>query len=120
MAEVDRSAHSIDGISSIDRYRNSGLSDICRFRSASGTHAISPEGNQLEVIGNIKLNSIYYKDGAVRHVADENAIAQALVMEWMKQGAHKNRILRKGIGRMGIGIDVTDNGFVYVTIDLCD
>ncbi|SDE78142.1 CAP domain-containing protein [Halorientalis regularis] len=114
MADEGRVSHAIDGIFSKERYKRAGLYSSCQFNSNPGTYVVNADGNQLEVIGHVVAGRTH--DG--EFLATEKEVARAIVDAWFS-GITRNRLLYENANQIGIGVEVTQSGDVYVTGNLC-
>ncbi|AQL41361.1 hypothetical protein BV210_00915 [Halorientalis sp. IM1011] len=114
MADEDRVSHSIDGNTSVSRYKDAGLFGTCQFESDPGTFVVDARYNRLEVIGYTVAGRAH--DGEF-HETEEN-VAEAIVSDWFS-GTSRDRLLYENANQLGIGIEVTQDGDVYATGNLC-
>jgi len=114
MADEARVGHNIDGNSSMDRYETAGLFGSCQFESDAGTFVVNAEGNRLEVIGYTVAGRSY--DGELHET--ETDVARAIVADWFS-GTSDNPLLYENANQIGVGIEVTQDGDVYATGNLC-
>jgi hypothetical protein len=114
MADEGRVSHAIDGVFSKERYRRAGLYSSCQFNSNPGTYVVNAEGNRLEVIGHAVAGRTH--DG--EFLSTEKEVARAIVDDWFS-GINRNRLLYENANQIGIGIEVTQDGDVYATGNVC-
>jgi hypothetical protein len=114
MADEGRVSHNIDGNTSRDRYEAAGLYSPCQFESDPGTYVVDARYNRLEVIGHVVAGRTH--DG--EFIENEEEVAQAIVSDWFS-GTSRDRLLYQNANQIGIGVEVTQSGDVYVTGNLC-
>ncbi|RXK49205.1 CAP domain-containing protein [Halorientalis pallida] len=114
MADEARVSHAIDGVFSKDRYKSAGIFDSCQFNSDAGTYIVNAEGNRLEVIGHTVAGRTHDSE----FLATETEVARAIVTDWFS-GTSRNRLLYENAKQIGVGVEVTQSGDVYVTGNLC-
>lgn len=122
MAAEGRVIHEINGRSSADRYRSHGLYDACVYESTRGSYVVkpdNPERNQFEAIGKAVAGQTYTVDGEERFLEDDQAIAKAIVDDWMASSIYSDRLLLPGVQRLGVGVTITNTGNVYATANVC-
>lgn len=118
MADAGTVAHEIDGVSTTARYKNDELFERCKFKSPEGSYISQPD-EEFELVGTTSAGSHYQNDGEEQFNGDERAVARALVDSWNESSIYRDRLLVKGPTRMGVGIEVTADGTVFATVDLC-
>lgn len=112
----------IDGESSADRYREADLYRNCQFESAAGGYIIRPDyprSGVLEVLGKTVAGRPYEVGNGSRMNANETAVARAVVEEWYGNSAYRDRLSYENARYLGVGIEIDDQGQVYVTGNLC-
>jgi uncharacterized protein YkwD len=122
MAAEGRAIHEIDGKSSADRYRSHGLYDACVYESTRGSYVVkpdNPEQNQFEAIAKAVAGQTYTVDGEERFLEDDQAVAKAIVDDWMASSIYSDRLLLPGVQRLGVGVTITNTGNVYATANVC-
>lgn len=118
MADAGSVSHDADGTSTTGRYKNHELFERCKFKSPEGSYIRQPD-EKFELIGMTHAGSHYQDDGKERFNGDEEAVARAIVDDWTESSTYSERLLVKGPTRMGVGIEVTDGGKVFATLDVC-
>ncbi|MFB6309066.1 MAG: CAP domain-containing protein [Haloarculaceae archaeon] len=116
MADEGKVIHEINGNNSADRYRANDLYDTCKFESNTGEFIVSADDNQLEAIGRTVAGRTY-DDGQFN--ANETAVAQAIVEEWRTSSTYRQPFLYENIEHVGVGVEITRAGDVYVTANVC-
>ncbi|PSP58222.1 hypothetical protein BRC72_06400 [Halobacteriales archaeon QH_7_66_36] len=101
-------SHAAGGYNTGDRYERFDLADRCRFPDDTGTGTRGDEA--IEVYGRVTVGS----DGTT---ADE--LAATIVSEWFDDSESETILTHENAGQLGVGTVVTDEGRVYVTVDLC-
>lgn len=123
MANEGELTHVIDGNASADRYEASDLFRACQWESGLRDSIVSPENNgpessdnALEAVG-FTVAGQPYDDG--RFNADEADVARAVVSAWWADSTYERRLTLPEAGSLGVGVEVTQSGEVYVTANLC-
>jgi uncharacterized protein YkwD len=118
MAEAGFAAHTIDGVTSVERYENNNLYRTCQF-NVGGTYVQTADGNALEVVGETVAGQTYTVNGTQQFNANETAVAKALTDEWLSTQSLRQRLLIADAGSIGVGVFVNNRGSVYATVNLC-
>lgn len=119
MADAGRVSHLIDGVTSKDRYQRASLYDTCKFLSNSGNYIIDAEGNNFETVAMVKAGRQYERNGETRYHDEEADVADAIVEEWFSNQFLKPRLMYDNAETMAVGIEITQNGEVYATTNVC-
>ena len=119
MASEGKAIHKIDGVSSEDRYENSGLYDRCTFKSAEGDYIEQPDRNRFEAVEKTVAGQTYEEDGEQRFHATDKEVARKIVDDWMAWPDYRERLTLRNANIVGIGVEITDTGNVYVTANIC-
>jgi uncharacterized protein YkwD len=119
MAIAGQAIHEIDGVSSKDRYENSGLYDRCTFKSAEGDYIENPDGTDFEAVEKTVAGQAYEEDGEQRFHATDKEVARKIVDDWMAWPDYRERLTLRNANIVGIGVEITDTGNVYVTANIC-
>ncbi|MFC6976199.1 CAP domain-containing protein [Halomicroarcula sp. GCM10025709] len=119
MAREGRVIHTIDGQSSADRYRDNNLYGRCEMRSAGGGYIESADNNRFEAIGHTVAGQPYTDDGQRRFHGNDSQVARALVTNWNDSDIYHDRLTLENANRVGIGVEVTNTGNVYATVNVC-
>lgn len=119
MADAGVLSHNIEGNSSEDRYRMNNLYATCQFASDQGSYLITAESNNLEVITRTFAGRAYEDDGQARFNENETQVAQAIVENWFDGMISRPRLLYSNAERIGVGVEVTRDGTVYATGNMC-
>jgi len=114
MAEARELAHTIDGVTSEDRYENYNIESTCSFDTTE-----TPSGNELEAIARTVAGQRYTEDGEQRYNEADGDVARALVDEMLADDDYRERLLQPNAGRVGIGVAITESGEVYATVNTC-
>ena len=118
MADAGNVTHEVEGVDTAGRYRQNELFERCKFKSPEGSYIRQPD-EEFELIGMSYAGTPYQDDGEEQFNGDERAVARAIVDDWMQSSEYSERLLVKGPTRMGVGVEVTDGGKVYATMDVC-
>jgi hypothetical protein len=114
MADEGRVTHNVGGNTSRLRYENADLFSICQFESDPGTYVVDARYNRLELIGHVVAGRTH--DG--KFLETESDVAAAIVSDWLS-GTSRDRLFYENAGRIGAGVEVTSDGDVYATANLC-
>jgi len=118
MAAAGQVNHTVDGVTSADRYRNNGLYQTCGV-NVNGNYVVAPNNDDLEVVGGTVAGDTYTEDGTEQFNGDDAAVARALVDEWLSTRGAQSKLLLPDAGRIGVGVTVNNRGVVYATGNLC-
>jgi len=119
MAAADRAAHEVDGTSSVDRYEARDLYVTCRWVTEDGDRQIRADGNELEVVGRATAGTRYRVGNEVRVNGNETEVARRIVDLWWSNSIYHERLARPGAKQVGVGLEITMSGDVFVTANLC-
>ncbi|WP_436923104.1 CAP domain-containing protein [Halosimplex amylolyticum] len=119
MADIDEAIHRIDGQNSADRYHENGLYERCRWSAPDGNSLVTADDNALEAVGRTVAGEPYRVDGERRFNGDESAVADAIVDGWWNTSTYRPRLVRPNATQVGVGVDITRRGDVFVTADFC-
>lgn len=108
MAAQGYLSHVAGGYTAADRYEEYELADRCRIADDSNTGV--REDEELEVIGRVTVG----ENGTT-----EAELADAAVTEWFATDEQRERLTYRNAERVGIGVNVTDEGRAYLTVNLC-
>ncbi|MDS0281524.1 CAP domain-containing protein [Haloarcula onubensis] len=117
MAEAGLVRHTIDGVTSADRYRQYDLYSTCQFQVES--YIEDAENDALEAVGRTYAGQEYPDDGTQRFNANDTAVAAALTDDWLSTGLFRERLFYGNADRIGVGVTVTSTGAVYATANVC-
>ena len=124
MADEGAVRHKINGSTGSSRYRENNLDRLCRWEADSGEYFISPNRNgyeqnhsALEAVGRTYAGRTY-GDGQFNE--DERAVAEDLADRFFSDYRFKQRLLLPRATHVGVGVEITQSGEVYVTADLCN
>lgn len=131
MAEDGRAIHKIDDQTSADRYREANLYDTCKFQPNDNGATISSDGTNFENIAKVYagkpyslINGVpkiqYSKDSENTYYLKNNtAVANRVVSTWFDNRFLDDKLLYKNANVVGVGVEVTDEGGVYATANVC-
>jgi hypothetical protein len=114
MADDARVSHTIDGNSSRNRYESAELYGACQFKSDAGSYVVDARYNRLELVSHAVAGRVH--DG--EFLKTEEEVAQAIVSDW-SSGTSRDRVFYENANQVGVGVEVTQSGDVYVTGNLC-
>lgn len=101
-------SHVAGGYTAAERYEEYGLADRCRIADDSNTGV--REDEELEVIGRVTVG----ENGTT-----EEELADAAVTTWFAEEEPRRRLTYRNAERIGVGVNVTDEGRAYLTVNLC-
>lgn len=119
MAKEGQTVHTINGLDSRDRYERAGLDTKCSFQASGASYIREPTDNKFEALGRTTAGTVYTEDGEERLNRDEEEVAQAIVTKMFDSIIYSERLTYENAKRMGVGANVTAEGKVYVTVDVC-
>jgi uncharacterized protein YkwD len=131
MAAEGAATHVIDGNTSADRYREYELYENCKWVKAGEEGFARPDQNGLETGSENGFEAVSrtvagreYDDdvtGETRFNADERDVAEAVVNQWWNTTIPpcSQRLTLPNARYLGVGVEVTKNGEVYATANLC-
>ena len=118
MANAGAVRNYLEGNSSADRYRAFNLFETCSFPNEQDTFIVDATGNRLEVIGSTVAGRAYDRD-APKFNENESQVASQLVTEWWEDPTKRERLSWVNAERIGVGVEITQDGSVYATANLC-
>lgn len=119
MADAGQVRHNIDGNSSADRYRAYDLFSSCTFPNEEDTYVIDATGNRLETIGSTVAGRAYGTASNPKFNENEDEVAEDIVSKWWDNPIEGDRLRWVNAQRVGVGVEVTQDGSVYATANLC-
>jgi uncharacterized protein YkwD len=123
MADFATVSHTVDNTSTADRYVENDLAGRCSFGNEDigwVYNAAEDRNNEIfEVLGQTQAGQPYQYNGSTQFNANESAVADAIVREILDDEDMQESIRRKGPEHIGIGVEITQNGRVYVTGNIC-
>jgi len=119
MADADAAAHEIDGRSSVDRYEGYDLYRTCQWASSEAGYQIRADNNELEAVGRTTAGQRYQVGNEVRVNGNETAVARQIVDNWWSSTVYRERLARPNAAQIGVGLQITMSGDVFVTANLC-
>lgn len=117
MADAGRLGHTIDEVSSADRYEQYSLYDTCQFQVEN--YIENAGNNDLEVIGKTFAGQQYPENGTQQFNENDTAVANALTDNWLSTAPFSDRLTYQNADRIGVGVTVTNTGVVYATVNIC-
>lgn len=118
MANAGQVAHDVGNGSTAARYKRFELFERCKFKSPEGSYIRQPD-EKFELLGSTHAGVHYQDDGEEQFNADERDVARAIVDDWNESSTYSERMLVEGPEHMGVGVEVTQSGTVYATLDVC-
>lgn len=119
MADVGEAIHRIDGRESADRYTDNDLYDSCRWPAAETDSLVTADDNKLEAVGSTVAGQPYTEDDERRFNGNESAVAHAIVDSWWETSTYRPRLSRPNASVVGVGVELTRRGDVFVTANFC-
>lgn len=123
MANAGKVAHTINNQSIRHRYEEYGLGDRCTFRDSGGGFVWVPSDDKFddgfEVIGKTVVGRPYEGSNGTKFNEDAEDVATVVVSRWMSNAGDSEVLMRKGPTLLGVGVEVTGDGTVYVTANVC-
>lgn len=119
MADAGKVNHDIDGNSSKSRYEAYGVYESCQFASEGGGYTIDSSGNRLETVGKTVAGKQYPEGGNLAFNDNETAVASSIVDDWFRSPILQERLTYENANHVGVGVEVTRGGDVYVTANVC-
>lgn len=118
MANAGRVAHEVDGDDTASRYTRNGLFERCKFKSAEGSYISQPD-EEFELLGTTYAGQAYDDNGSEQFNGDERSVARAIVDDWNESSTDSERLAVEGPTRMGVGVEVTNEGQAFATVAVC-
>ena len=119
MADAGKTVHTIDNRTSADRYHEYDLYWNCRFHRNDHEYTVTPNRNQLEVLGKTYAGRAYTGANGTDYNGNETAVARDIVEAWTTREPFRQRLSYRNATRLGVGIETTRKNEVYVTGNLC-
>lgn len=118
MASEGNLTHDAGGLTTMDRYEAFGLDDRCRVPDNSYTGI--RDGEALETLDRKTVGENYtFRDDRTMAVDNETVAARAVVDSWFTREQQRRKLLLKEATEAGVGVTITEEGELYVTVDLC-
>lgn len=117
MGQEGATVHEIDGVDTRDRYENSDLYETCEFQPEGKAYSKNPDSS-FEALGQTVAGRPYGQDGE-QFNAGTMDVAETIVDDWFSTSVYRDRLTYANTARMGVGVNVTSSGDVYVTVDVC-
>lgn len=109
MVEQGYPAHDAGGYSTRARYEKFDRYSYCRV--PSDNNAGIRDGEELEVVGRVTLN--------LSEDPTEREIARQVLDDWSDDETYMKRLSLQNAEDAGVGVGVSQDARVYVTVDLC-
>jgi len=119
MARQGYVTHDAGGFTTAERYEAFGLADRCRIPDNSNTGI--RDGEALETIDKKQFdrNYTFASDDRTVTLENETQVARASVDTWFDREESRRKLLLEEASVAGVGVVVTSDGDVYLTVDLC-
>lgn len=118
MATVGVAEISLRGSTSSERYNAAGLSEVCSFPSNSGYSTIDPSLGRLELVAN-PVKAPPYENVQGGYNGKPSTVVENSLNTWIDSNQSRRKLLYENAEQVGIGVAITDQGSVYVTVALC-
>lgn len=122
MANEGELTHVIGNQTSSDRYKANNLYKRCSYTPPHKNTVWRPDNpyeNKFEAIADSVAGESYQVGDETRFNEDEDAVADALLEQYKASNASSDVILARGLERVGVGVEVTRDGAVYSTVNVC-
>jgi len=106
MADQGYPAHAAQGFNTQERYERFGLAQRCRLPDP--TESSIRTGQELETIERVRPGT-----------TDEGDIGRRIVENWIDDDDDRRKLRYDATELTGIGVEVTEDGSVYATMNLC-
>lgn len=117
MAGQGYPSHAAAGFSTEERYERFDQADRCRVPNDANAGIVSEEN--LEAVGVAIAGRPYETDDRTRIDRNESAVANAVVDDWFDDADATETLTLENARYSGVGVNVSDRGRVFVTVDLC-
>jgi len=116
MAREDEIGHvEPDGTTIEDRYDSRGLLPECRLSI--------PESNEFypgaENAAQTWIEQEVITGSGSTYISSEKELAEELLRQWMNSPPHRKPMLLPGMSQVGLGINISDSGKVYASLEMC-
>ncbi|MEF8788818.1 MAG: CAP domain-containing protein [Haloarculaceae archaeon] len=112
-------SHAAGGLTAADRYEAFGLADRCRIPDNSDRGIRTGRGLETVDKKGFGANYTFASDNRTVRITNETTAARAAVDTWFAGEEPRQTLLLEEASVAGVGAVVTDEGDVYVTVDLC-
>jgi uncharacterized protein YkwD len=130
MATAGEVTHGIDGNNSADRYRQAELYENCKWVkpgeegfAVADANGLETSENGFEAVAGTVAGRVYDAEftDASRFNADESDVAEAVVQTWWHTTVppYSQRLTLPNARYLGVGVEITQDGQVYATANLC-
>jgi uncharacterized protein YkwD len=119
MADQGEAIHRVDGVTSVERYRDYELYDRCGWSSPDGNTLRIADDNALEAVGQTIAGEPYRNNGTRQFNGDESAVARAVVESWWNTSTYRPRLSYPNADEIGVGVEITRRNDVFVTVNVC-
>lgn len=119
MADAGYVLHNVSGTDTSQRYRENDLFETCKYSDQSNVY--NPDNtDRFEVIDVGAIGQYHQVDGNETFIENESHAATVIVDEWMDDDDAREDLMVAAFNRMGVGVEITRNNAVYVTVNLCE
>lgn len=115
MADEGELSHTAGGFTTAQRYER--FDQDCRVSNNADRGTLT--GDALEALEYAVAGRPYEADGETRYHRNESAIAAAVLQDWNASADASKRLNLEDATHVGIGVHLTTDGEVYVTLNLC-
>lgn len=110
--------HRIQGNTTENRYDAYGLSNRCSFPSNSGYSTIDAVGGSIELVSR-PIPPAVYENEEGGYDGNSTRVAHKTMANWKSDNIQKRKLEFSNADRAGIGVSISENGGVYITVALC-
>jgi uncharacterized protein YkwD len=105
------------GYTTKERYEEYEQADRCKIVNDGGGGIVTKRN--MEAVGSTKAGRYMESDDGREINRNESAVARDVVDSWFEKDDSAGTLTLNNAARAGVGVTVTDEGRVYVTVDLC-
>lgn len=119
LSELGYVTHDAGGLTAADRYEAFDLDERCRIPDNSNSGIRT--GREIETVDKKNLGESYTfaSDNRTVTLENETTVARAAVDTWFADEDERRKLLLEAASAVGVGVTITEDGDVYVTVDLC-
>lgn len=121
MADAGYDGHNVSGTDTGQRYRDNNLFERCKYSDPANVY--DPEGHpdRFEVVAIGEIGQYHRVDGNETFIENESHAASVVVDDWLEDDEDaRDAVLVEAFTRVGVGVEITRNNAVFVTVNLCE
>jgi uncharacterized protein YkwD len=134
MAREGQLAHTVNNISTVDRYKQYELYQRCEI-NVENNYVLRPDSENFELIGLTVAGQEYTPSdrlagwginetenstkARVQFNANDKQVARALVINWLDGAGKSHPALFEDTSEIGVSVSLTSTGSVYATVNTC-